>query len=403
MLTLEGRAAAQPVVPLHVRVASVDGAHYIDLGDETGRVIRIADGTWKMQQPPAGVYFRRSQLTAPLPEPQLGGCVDALWQFVNFTKADRPLILAFLIHALIEPQPHTVLNIDGEHGTGKTSAARILLQLIDPSTALVRKPPKDQEAWITAAGGSWAVAFDNVSAIPDWLSDSLCRASTGEGDVRRKLYSDGDLVVFAFRRVILMTSIDVGAVRGDLADRSLTAHLDAIDDDHRRDEGEFAAEWIEAYPSVLGAFYTLAARVIERLPGLVLESKPRMADFARALAALDEELGTDGLAQYRQRITAQLADSLSADPFIEKLAEAATVEAERSAAAWLQMCEPYPGSEAARIWRAPEGWPANSRSATQHLHRHAPAMRKVGWLVEEREDKKRHVALWRIKAPDVAE
>ena len=38
-----------------------------------------------------------------------------------------------------------------------------------------------------------------------------------DGDVRRKLYTDGDFVVFAFKRYILFDGIDVGALAPDLA------------------------------------------------------------------------------------------------------------------------------------------------------------------------------------------
>jgi hypothetical protein len=62
-----------------------------------------------------------------------------------------------------------------------------------------RQSPKDLEQWTTAAAGSWWVGLDNLSGLPDWLSDALCRASTGDGDVRRKLYSDGGLYVVRFR------------------------------------------------------------------------------------------------------------------------------------------------------------------------------------------------------------
>jgi hypothetical protein len=171
------------------------------------------------------------------------------------------------------------VSVAGEQGTGKTSAARILVSLIDPSTVPIRKPPKDQEAWVTGAGGSWVVAFDNVSTIPEWLSDALCRASTGDGDARRKLYSDGDLVVFTFRRVIILTSIDVGAVRGDLADRLLAADLNAIPELDRSTDKDLAAEWARPYPTVLGALLSLAAKVRDRLPGVTLTRKPRMADL----------------------------------------------------------------------------------------------------------------------------
>ena len=67
----------------------------------------------------------------------------------------------------------------------------------------------------TAAAGSWVVALDNLSGIPAWLSDSLCRASTGDGNVKRALYSDAGLAVVKFRRCVVINGIDLGALRGD--------------------------------------------------------------------------------------------------------------------------------------------------------------------------------------------
>ncbi|MGH4021807.1 MAG: hypothetical protein ACRDT0_21745 [Pseudonocardiaceae bacterium] len=107
----------------------------------------------------------------------------------------------------------------------------------------VRKPPRDADSWTTAAASSWVVALDNLSTVPEWLSDSLCRASTGEGDVRRRLYTDGELHVIAFRRVVVANGIDLGSLRGDLADRLVTVQLDRIGDEARREDVEVASEW----------------------------------------------------------------------------------------------------------------------------------------------------------------
>jgi hypothetical protein len=75
-----------------------------------------------------------------------------------------------------------VLAISGEQGTGKTTAVKVLVLLLDPGPVLVRKPPRDADSWVTAAAGSWVVGLNNLSDIPSWLSDSLCRASTGHGE-----------------------------------------------------------------------------------------------------------------------------------------------------------------------------------------------------------------------------
>ncbi len=189
-----------------------------------------------------------------------------------------------------------VLAIFGEQGTGKTTALKVLVRLLDPSPVPVRKPPRDADSWVTAAAGSWVVGLDNLSDVPPWLSDSLCRASTGDGDVRRKLYSDSDYAVFSFRRCVIFDAIDVGALAPDLADRTVAITLELIADEDRADEETFWSEWAGAHPQLLGAVLDLAARVMARLPAVKLARKPRMADFARILAAVDAELGTDAFA-----------------------------------------------------------------------------------------------------------
>jgi len=50
-------------------------------------------------------------------------------------------------------------------------------------------PREDRDLFIAAVNG-WVLAFDNVSALPDWISDTLCRLSTGGGFATRQLYSD---------------------------------------------------------------------------------------------------------------------------------------------------------------------------------------------------------------------
>ncbi len=95
-----------------------------------------------------------------------GGDLDELWGLLNVAELDRPLVLAWLVAALIENIPHPVLSFTGEQGTGKTTAARIVTSLLDPSPVPLRKPSRDAEAWITAASASWIVAVDNISTVP---------------------------------------------------------------------------------------------------------------------------------------------------------------------------------------------------------------------------------------------
>jgi hypothetical protein len=192
LLVLEGQAQEEEPTRVHLRVAAATHAIWVDLGDTAETVIRITADGWELSTSDVPVLFQRTALTGVMPPPQQGGNLDLLWQQLNIPESDRPLVLAWLVAAIATPNvPHTVLSLFGEQGVAKSTTTKRLAEIVDPSPVLLRKPPRDAEAWVTAAQGSWVVSLDNLSQVPDWLSDSLCRASTGEGDVRRALYTDG--------------------------------------------------------------------------------------------------------------------------------------------------------------------------------------------------------------------
>ncbi len=375
LLVLEGVAQEADPEVLHLRAARHGRSLWLDLGDHTGRAVEVTAEGWKVREAPP-VLFRRTSLTGALPEPEHGGEVARLWEWLNVSKVDRPLILAALVHALFSDEPHVVLAILGEHGTAKTTATKVLVGLLDPGPVPVRKPPRDAEAWVTAASGSWMVALDNLSVIPPWLSDAMCRASTGDGDVRRKLYTDADYAVFAFRRCLLFNSIDVGALAPDLADRAVPITLDIIPDEDRKSERAFWQEWPDAHPKLLGAVLDLASTVLAKPAHL--EKAPRMADFADVLAAVDAELGTDALARYSRQSAALAADSLSSDQFAMRIQEVIAAHFEGTSAELLERLTP-----ADPEWKRPKDWPVKPRQVTSWLRRYAPALRKTGWRVED--------------------
>lgn len=155
----------------------------------------------------------------------------------------------------------------------------MLVDLIDPSPVPLRQAPRDADSWVTAASGSWVVALDSLSTISPWLSDSLCRAATGDGNVKRALYTDSDLAVIKFRRCVIINGIDVGAVRPDLAERLATVDLRRDDRHMRQPEATMRQQWRTALPGILGGLLDLAAVVHQRLETISVDVSPRMADF----------------------------------------------------------------------------------------------------------------------------
>jgi hypothetical protein len=412
LLVLEGDALCRDPSEVHLRVAAAKGAIWLDMGDAAESVIRINAHGWQLVTTDVPVLFRRTALTGilPLPDDTFAGVAgvagqksgpttyvfDELWKQINVSEADRPLALAWLIAALAFPDiPHPILSLFGEQGTAKSTTTKRLVELIDPSSVPLRKPPKDAESWVTAAAGSWVVGLDNLSHIPDWLSDSLCRAVTGDGDVRRALYTDGGLAVFAFRRCIVLNGIDVGALRGDLVDRLVHVELEVIPEDDRVKEEDLNERWSQSHPAILGALLAGVAGVLRVISSVRLASKPRMADFAHIVAAVDQLLGTKGLERYIERANVMVMDSLTADPFIGVLM-AEKLGFNGTAAELLDNLTPD------NQRRTPHGWPKSPRAVTTLLTRNAPGLRKAGWVVGHKEDTHTKVIDWTLTHPEIA-
>lgn len=390
LVGLEGLAARAEPEELHLRVArAADGAIWLDLGDQTGQAVRITAAGWDLGIPP--MLFRRTALTAALPVPEGGGSLDDLWPLIRVATQDRPLLLAWLVSALDPSIPHPILTVTGEYGSAKSTGARQTASLIDPSPAQLRKPPRDEESWVTSVAGSWIVAVDNVSRIDTQWSDGLCRAVTGDGDVRRRLYTDGDLTVWAFRRVIILNGIDLGSLRGDLVNRLLSIELNRVEPTKRLLDAEVAERWKAAWPRLLGALLDLAVQVMAVLPSVHLDELPRMADFARVLAAVDQVLGTDGMATWTGQADRLAADVVEGDAVLREIARC--------------IVRPWTGTAAELISRLGDrsdlgrAWPTNGRAMTGRLRRGAPVLRSRGWAVDQAATDHRGTAIWTITPP----
>ena len=115
-----------------------------------------------------------------------------------------------------------MLGLQGEQGSAKTTTARGFRELVDPSTVPVRAAPKDERDLMIAATNGWVINLDNLSRLPAWLSDAICRLATGGGFATRELYTDADEVLFNATRPVIVNGIEELATRSDLLDR---AHL----------------------------------------------------------------------------------------------------------------------------------------------------------------------------------
>jgi hypothetical protein len=367
-----------PERPVHVRVAGLDGALYLDLGDETWRAIEIDASGWRVIDTPP-VRFRRSAGMQPLPVPLRGGSIEALRSFLNVqSDTDFVLVVAWALACLRNCGPYPVMVLSGEQGSAKSTFAAILRKLIDPNTAALRALPREDRDLFIAATNAHVLAFDNVSGLPAWISDTLCRLATGGGFAVRQLYTDQDEVLFDATRPVILNGIEDIVTRPDLADRALFLTLDPIPEECRRPEAELWAEFETERPRLLGALLDAVVVGLKQLPQTRLEKLPRLADFATWIAACETAFwpaGTFANAYCDNRD--QSADSvIDADPV------AAAVRAVMAArTVWTGNASGLLGAlievVGDRIANA-RTWPDSPRALSGRLRRAAPFLRKIG-------------------------
>jgi hypothetical protein len=187
LTVLEGMANyGGPEHAVYVRIAEHQGKVYLDLGDDRWRAVEISTDGWRTVDTPP-VRFRRAKGMLALPEPVCGGSIDVLRQFINVAAADWPLVLAWLVAAMRPRGPYPLLGLHGEQGSAKSTTARVLRSLLDPNVSPIRAEPQNKRDLAIMANNSWVVALDNVSDLPRWLSDALCRLATGGGSRRGRI------------------------------------------------------------------------------------------------------------------------------------------------------------------------------------------------------------------------
>ena len=371
-----------------IRLAKMGDAIYLDLANENWQVVRItADGWTVIRGDECPIKFLRNSHMKALPVPVQGGDLNRLGCMLNLPdhKA-RLLVFAWLLGIFQPDQPQVVLSITGEQGAAKTTAVKLLQNLIDPNAIPGRRPPKNEEDLFIASKNGFILSFDNLSRLPPWLSDALCNLATGGGITKRKLYSDDEECILYARRAIILNGISDVASRPDLLERSICIHLPPIDNEHRRPEAEIMADFAAEHPSLLGALLTIVSVGLRNLPNVTLDRPPRMADFATWIVACEPAMSAqagDFLEAYNENIAAQHWNALESSPLAEALRTLVENEGK-------DVFECDVTNLLLRLKRLDEltgnqrnHWPDAPRGLVSQLQRIRPNLRAIGIEVEE--------------------
>lgn len=401
LTVLEAKATFDgPQMELSNRFALRDGAIYVDMADHKWRVIEITENGWHiMDKPP--VLFRRFSHQKPLPDPVRGGTLSDLHKHLAIkSDDDKRLVESWLVATAFSNIPRPAPTFHGPHGASKTTSARILKSITDPSITESVDLGKSPAELAQVLDHHSVPCFDNLTSIPSWAADMLCRAVSGGAFSKRELYSDDSDILMMFKRAPIITGINVPTHAPDLLDRLLLIELERIQPEKRVDETTFWKNFNSDRPKLFGALLDSIAGALRHLPDLKLERMPRMADFARVACAYAEhtEFGAEKMLDVIMRHSSrQTQEVLDADPLAT-----AVVEFIRKRKSWtgtasrllelLNESQPTPH---------PYGWPKQSNSLSRKLNVLHATLNEVGVSIRrDKEGSKRQRQLALESSPD---
>jgi hypothetical protein len=264
--------------------------------------------------------------------------------------------------------------------------------LLDPNAAPLRSEPKEPRDLMIAATNAWCLMLENLSGVPAWLSDALCRLATGGGFATRELYSDDEEKLFDAQRPVVLNGIPELATRPDLLDRTITITLPPIPELKRRTERKLYREFDAVRPRIFGAFLDAVSTVIKNLPNVKLDGFPRMADFAEWVVAAEPAFGNarvtfkDAYSENRESANEfAIESSIIASPLLTLMNDRA--EWAGTATELMDALDQIVGEKTVKK----RDWPKKSNVLSGQLRRIAPNLRKIGIDVnfDQREPKTR--------------
>jgi len=304
------------IISLNNRFARDGESIWLDLADSRWRAVEITRKGWRVKEAP--ILFRRYAHQAALPEPDLNGDVRKLFSFLKLRSPDDELLLlGWMVAALVPGIPRPILCFYGPQGSAKTTFAKMIRAVIDPSKIQSVNLPRNDKEMALVLDHHGMPVFDNITYIKPWQADFLCSTVSGAGFTARQLYTDSEDVVMSFQRAAIVTGICIPTSAPDLLERFLLMGLQRVPPQTRVEETELWMKFTACRPQILGGLLNILSKAMAEYSRIKLPTLPRMADFARWGAAAAVALGFkayDFLRILADNSELQTAEFIDSDP-----------------------------------------------------------------------------------------
>jgi hypothetical protein len=383
---------------LHLRVSfAPNNSHsiYYDLTNSNWEVVRITENGWSIEKLPPIIFRRYSNQQAQV-YPVRDYPPDIFDQFINLLnikdKDNKLLLKCYIIALFIPGISKPILMLHGEQGSAKSTLLELIKMLVDPSIIRTLAFSKDNNELVQKLAHNYISYFDNISNIPDWISDQLCRAVTGSGFSKRELYTDDDDVIYNFKRCIGFNGINLAATKPDLLDRGLIIKLERILEEQMRKIEDIWNDFEKLKPQLLGYIFDILVKVMlkKKEGGIELKKYPRMADFAETAEIISRCIGNNEnkfLDAYYRNIGLQTEQALEASSVATAVIEFMNPRAYWIGTATKLLDELEGVAESLRIkTKNNRAWPSAPNRLSRKLNEVKTNLRQIGIILDRLTD-----------------
>lgn len=319
-LEMRINAMASDIVDIRTRIVR-NGAIYYNLANN-GKVVKITQecadrgvlGSVEVIEDEGLENFKTVSGEKPQVIPDITSDVSNVYKIFDYLNVDeplRPMIICCIVAYLTPDIDYPILNIYGEKGSGKSTMADLIKDLVDPNTINLESADQNKEDnLIITLNNGYVTIFDNIYKITKDFGDMLTKVSTGIGFRTRTLFTNKGVTTFRFRKPIIITSVGQEMVREDLISRSMMIESipfnGNIIPESKLREGFYANKDI-----ILGAFFNILSKV--DFAAVNQTNLIRLTDFHIICRSVEKIMGwEEGLVDtfLRENLTIQEEESL---------------------------------------------------------------------------------------------
>jgi putative DNA primase/helicase len=247
---------------------------FLDLANSSGEILEITSQGWSIATN-FDRSFRQSPGMLPLPSPAkshepIANGGPSLFEMFHLSPTAQARVTFWLASTLRPTGPYPILVIRGPVSSGKSTLARALRTLIDPSAAPLRRLPHTDRELLHLALHNWILAFNHVHRIPLKICEALCAVASGEAiETAQPDYRDPALAEIA-RPIILIAPFDEAQCPW-IPTRALASRTLAVDLPPLSSPRAESAVWSE--------FEALRAPMLSMLAGAVSHALRNIRDI----------------------------------------------------------------------------------------------------------------------------